>query len=799
MTNTWSGTPDENGHPSKLWLRDMWTFVCSEITDDNLQSCLEPIRDWPLFPQTSGKLVPPSLSKTIVLFHTFCDTPSRLKQVNVLRKLRLPEVKLTAMCHKGLKPPSSLIKLMETYSALPTNQESIANVVKFMLDNNYEIGKPSEEIEALLQYFQEGCETMSDDSLQTIKMLQIFELPGNKTTDLQNFAHYHIAESYKMEMAESEIWMKHMDCMFLEPRSLLTKIYEKLGITIITDVGIYLSYILPSFHLLSQEAQLKHLKNITQNVLGHASEVEKESIIQQLSSIPFIIDGENFLRTVDYFFDPAHQVFKKIVPPNKLLPKPMEGLRDFLKKIGLQTEVTQDLFVEFAKEVETRARQITNKRELEDLTAISKLLINVLDGSYMIQCSEITVDSSFLLKIANIKFIPSLQIDARYVDICPTFAGPGVQNDINVPFISYSGSVSFHHWKNVWSVAMLLPQSAIPNDRKMCKCKKCECKRSHDYLGIQKDVLDKVLSHADNVCRNMGNKNAADKLSKDAQQKGKSLQDVMKSILKFLNKENLEKHGDKIKSSLQSTSICVVDNGPVVVRADQLVFDMTKLHEQKLRPYLYKTPRELLEFENVLKLLGAQDTCSFDQLAGVLSAIKTGCGENRLEPNERGTALTAVRDIFSLLHNGSKCEFTVSKLYLPSTAFFLKNASHLYYAHPNIRDQLLDQFTDKEFIIPLKQCGLGEVDEMRLIELLPEPFRPKNLGNEMQEKPCDFNEDCPAGPHCSYLEHIKRMMNSEEMTRVFAATYTTPNGRQTTTRRCHKQNTNIAEFQQPSL
>ena len=86
---------------------------------------------------------------------------------------------------------------METYSALPTNQESIANVVKFMLDNNYEIGKLQlpEEIEALLQYFQEGCETMSDVQPPNNQNATNFRgFPVTRQLTFKTFAHYHIAD-----------------------------------------------------------------------------------------------------------------------------------------------------------------------------------------------------------------------------------------------------------------------------------------------------------------------------------------------------------------------------------------------------------------------------------------------------------------------------------------------------------------------------------------------------------------------------------------------------------------------------
>ena len=675
----------------------------------------------------------------------------RAKVATVLRKLGVPEV---SMKHLPL-PSATLTELLKKHLALPSKPENVADVIGFMLKMGGEIGKLSLlDCETLLQYFQERCEAFSEESLQTIKMLPIFRLPSNSLTDLLRFQHHHTIEGYKLLTVEAETWMEHVNCVFLQPCRLLTLIYDQLGISPITHADIYLKYILPSFHLLSLEARLVHLKCIKDTVLYHASQ-ENQAILERLSHIPFIPDGTNTLQTASCFFDPDNQVFKAMVDPNKLLPTAFRLLTYFLSRIGLQTVVTQELFFKFAKEVETRANGVTNNNQLKKLFEISELLTKEL-------YHENLHDPTFLQKIAKIKFIPSVPIQQELIDIHPAFSSSDSQDYYRVPFIAYRGSIPAQYLELVWSVAMLLPHWAIPSNVQIKKDVKM-----HDCLGIEnRAIIDKALSHIQNVCVCMEEKNAIhkeDTLSPKVREKFKH---VMQKILKYLT-DNISKHGDLFKRRLQHIPICLVAEGHVLIRADQLVFDMTTHDEKSLWPYLYKAPRHLAVFDEILKLLGAQDYFAFDQLAGVLSAIQRECGDQRLGPNESEKARSAVSQLFRLLDiEEKKCKISVSELYLLSSDNFMRKASHLHYADPYQMDQMKLVSTDKEFIIPLKQCGFDVKDEIRLIELLPEHLRPKNLGSEMHESLCDSNEDCPAGKYCPYLEHIKRMLNSEEMTRV---------------------------------
>ncbi|XP_033645532.1 LOW QUALITY PROTEIN: sacsin-like [Asterias rubens] len=743
--------PIENGHPPASWIRSVWEFICSE-TEKNVQTCLQPIQDWPLFPTTSEKLVSPAMSKTVLFLHGFCDTQFREKVTKVLQKLGVPELDVKHM------PMilSTLTELLKNYLALPVKPDSVVDVIKFMLATDGEIGKlpllESSDIDTLLQYLQEGCDSFSEENVQTIKMLPIFKLPNGKLTSLQSFEHCHTIEGYSLLEAEAETWMVHMNCVFLHPSRHLNLIHSKLGISPITHADVYLKFILPSFNQLTMDSKVLHLKNIEHKVMRGASSGERKAIIKTLSQISFIPDREGTLRTVEYFFDPDNAIFKAMVDPNKFLPEKMRHLTLFLSRLGLHTEVTQVLFVEFARTIESDAKAVTNGTKLKELCEASRLLTAEL------RCNKRLNDASFLRGVSKIKFIPSVPIKQELIDIHPAVSdGQELR-----PFLAYRGSMPERYVELVWSVAKLLPRWSIPSDTHIDGGV-----LMHDCLGIQnKVVIEKALSHTQQVCCRMVEKNAIHKEDTLPLKVRDTFKKVMSMICKYLQ-DNITDHGEELQRRLHHTALCLVDNGKVLIRADQMVFDMMDQEEESLRPYLYKAPRELSEFDALYKLLGAERNCTFDQLAGVLSTIKTECKDEILDPNEIKSALGAVTALFTLLENTKgKCKITVTELYLPSSNNLLRKASNLYYADPHLMDKMKLASTDKEFLIPLKQCGFDVNDEVSLIELLPESLRPKNLGNEMHENVCEDNEDCPAGQDCPYLEHIKRMVNSVEMTRV---------------------------------
>ena len=232
----------------------------------------------------------------------------------------------------------------------------------------------------------------------------------------------------------------------------------------------------------------------------------------------------------------------------------------------------------------------------------------------------------------------------------------------------------------------------------------------------------------------MEKRNATHREDRLAPKVRETLKAVMIKILHYL-KENVQPHVEYFKRNLQQTPICLVESGTILVRANQLVYELKEDKGKLLFPYLFKFPKEeLSDFYRVLTLLGAQEQCSFDQFAAVLSTLQRQYGDKKVGPNEEKTALCAMSLMFQLLEEKCKRDISISELFLLSADLKLRKTSDLCYAEPHLMKQLLKS-TEKKFVVPLKLCGIAEFQELHYIELLPELLRPKNIGESLTEKP----------------------------------------------------------------
>ncbi|XP_038057003.1 sacsin-like [Patiria miniata] len=769
--------PKKEGQPLESWLRDLWKFICSETSEENSQFSLQAIENWPIFPTTAGNLVPPTKSKTVLALHSLGGIGFGLKVAEVLRKLGLPEIAWKKMCVSTCNtadPPTDLTPILHAYLALPKSYGDVIGVIQYMTATSAPFGKlEPKECGTLLHYFQEGCddETLTLQNIQVIKSLPIFMLLGEtKTTDVQRPLNYHTVEGYDVLREEANIWMDNMKCVFLEANPTLSLIHKELGISPITHAEVYLKYILPSFHLLTQKARIKHIENIRDEVVLKATREDGEVLLNRLTNVEFIYDQLNTLRPASYFYDPRNPVFKAMVDQGMLLPEQPElmrpPMREFLARIGLHTDVTPENFIKFARKIEDRGNLPTDKNQLKVLCDNSKLLKNELDYNDSLH------DQRTLLIVATIKFIPSTPIKPELLEICPAYPSSDIQTPARVPFIAYCGSVPSRYTELVWSASSVLPYWALQVAANKNIGKKKKRLTVHECLGIVTDesaVMEKVLAHTKLVCGSMEKKNVIHKEDKLPKKVREEVKGVMNKILQYL-KDSVTKHRENIKRCLLNTPICPVENSTVFVKADQLVFNFGDMKEGVLKPYLYTIPRELMCFESIFKLLGAQEKCSFDQLAGVLAALENDCENEqmKLNPNQQKSAKCAVGGIFKLLHDQKeKCQISASKLYLPTVEYSLMEAPQLYYADPDQMQQL-DTVSSggRAFILPLRECGFRCKNEIALFSYLPSRLRPKFLKDELQEKPCDTNEDCREGHDCQYLAHIKHMVTSDEMTEV---------------------------------
>ena len=785
LPQTWQGqnqhvewTPGTSGHPDEEWLKNLWEFILLVGCDDGPEKCMQVLRDWPIIPTHQGTLVSSSHANTVLFLDTFVDSENRKKLVQVLRKSQCPEVDLKQMYRKAIfsahpeKPPEKLIELLQTHMVVPTSQAQVLRALQYFQQTELEKGKLSkEDAQVLLMYFQEGCGKFTRDEIRVLKGLPIFPTRGGELIEISKYRYCHTMSQYSnVPDCQKELWMAAADCIFLEDIRKLQMLNETLEISNMSLALVYINYILPNFNVLDMDSKMKYMEHVRDGVLKCTVPEEiKAQLIHTLRRTPFICREQGCLYPAEYFFYPHDAVFKIMkdssILQHRFLPQHFctcHKWLSFLSEIGLIYKVTPALFIAFAKEIEqTAAAGLRTYGEVIELKEKSKVLCCEIDKNDSLK------NETFLSSIADIKFIPSVPIDQDLLQIHPAPAD-------TTTFIAYRGSVAEYDRDLVWSVAKLLPEWAIPayeylvydsNSMTLRKVHPRTC------LGIgMKATLDKVLSHTQNICDHMAQRNRIseeDNVIPTVREKFKA---IMKQVYQFLT-EAMADSGEEMRTRLRHTPICLVDDGHVLVRASQMVQRLNEQKKYKLKPYIYETASDLVPFYHLFSHLGTTDNITFDQLAGVLAALRQECIDTAMSPNERKTAHAAVYLMFTLLkHTHGKCTISVKQLYLPTPDNHLMLSTDLYYADDDSIGNLKLTSTDVKFIVPLKQCGLKTENESKLIELLPaedgKKLRPLDLKMKMSEKPCNSNKECEAENDCQYLKHVKKMTTSEEMQRV---------------------------------
>ena len=332
-------------------------------------------------------------------------------------------------------------------------------------------------------------------------------------------------------------------------------------------------------------------------------------------------------------------------------------------------------------------------------------------------------------------FLPAAPVMANWRRLCRQYdADDGVS-----PRVAFSGSMTSQHLPLAWSSAHVLPDWADPHIAQLSQ--------SHrQQLVTQLQVraqpsLEVVTSHLSNLCA----------ASCDARDLGERLQ-VLKLLFDFLQQQltdqrqqQLSQHAAVVKV-LRRTACVPVDGARHLVCATQTALNMTPSDE--VRPYLYKVPPELGQYQAFFSTIGAEEVPSAAQFAHALQALKEYTKGRKLHPNELSLARTATRGCFEALQTrgdrtlltwkGSLCLLSDACQLLESHRLVYNDAPSFYHRVP--------ESSRLSFLLELRECG---VRRQRLaddtVHLLPAHLRPTMLSSLVVESVLDTTARGTAG------------------------------------------------------
>lgn len=464
-----------------------------------------------------------------------------------------------------------------------------------------------------------------------------------------------------------------------------------------------------------------------------------------MSKTAIILHKDGSLKKASFYYEPGHEVFSVLLAEHMFPPPPFntpEWLR-FLKKIGLICEVSTDLFLKFAVEVQEEGATQSNGQTYEK----SKVLVKHLF------CRKNVVEEGVLHAVRHIQFIATDPVRAELRAIHPQF---GAGRDGQTPYIAFKGSVLPEHTRVAWTTASILPQWASPREymylmnTKGWKSERDLCNAVISHLQVRTEpTMDQVVFHCQNVCFQLAKEN--DMETNVIQKMTRT--SVMSNIYRFLQKNALS--STVARERLAQTPCILVQEGQRFVFAKQVVIELYESLE--IKPFLYRMPNELSMFSKLFEHLGCSPSIIPSNYVMVLDMLHEQCGDKILHVNEINCALRAVKGLIETLQDSPDATQDISSLYLPATYSYsaclddskgrldvvLMRATELIFENTRLYRDRITSFS-APFVIDLDRAKVrcqGNANYEDLIMLLPIKVRPQMMSCVVEEKFLDSNDN----------------------------------------------------------
>lgn len=727
-----SWEPSDSCIPSVEWLTTLWELIIltykerqSSFEDkEDPSETLRPLEDWPIIPTSNGTLAPLSLSKTVLDLSTRIYNEDRL--VRILCKVGSAQLDFSVL-PKVDKDEASLIA--SPHLAKPYSRQDVISVIHYLSkgdDFKCELGQG--EIVTLLRFLQEDVTTVySNQSL--LRKLPLYKTLNGKFVSLDSYAFSYVVDLPQcVSLADIEARIEKESCVLLEVIQEIEPLYKALDISQLSQVDVFVKYILPNLDAMSERGLQEVLLYIKDTLLFTVkSSSEKSILLDALCEARIFPDKSDTLVPVSHFYDPENPVFTELLSPGDFPPGDysLPSWLPFLRQVGLKNRVSQQQFIQFAESLASDAVTRSQDTQLND---VSKTLVTCL-----FQQDDLH-DPSFLHVVSTIKFVATETASKQLTNLQPQFACKS-KEDIP-PFTEFHGALPCEQQKISWTSTPLLPAWATPNTAE---------KQVLEDLGVALlPPLDKVINHIALLTKaHSGN------VHKDTPKDQRELlHDVIYEAFTFLKGEcNCSGNtlSDKCTKSclaigniLRKTPCIPVEEGRVFVEGNQLAFETTT----EMPPYFYKVPREYGHFEHVLKRLGAHEKPTPSQFADVLGRLKEVCEDKHMEPNEKKVAREATHGFFTTLsllvkekseEAATRCLFSLNQLFLPSKEGFLKPSNELiFHDCPSFERRARDFAGD---FVDISREGELTADRLSyLLSLLPLRLRAKTIQNLLREE-----------------------------------------------------------------
>ena len=770
----WNPNKEGKLFPSKEWLILLWEFIDSlSRKKENHTNVLKQIESWHIIPTTHNCLAPISMGKTVLNVSTCLNSDTYPDKIirGLLVKLGCPQLNHTILIpsFSTFSASGGATAVRKHYLAMIQSREDVLGLLHQTVNGvmRRENALTSYEIDQILMFLQSDLSRLQCILLQNLPFYQTISGTYTRLSNCKTV--YEVPPSVPGD--DLQLLSTVTNSMFLRQVPKLADLYKHIGVKPASSVEFYIRVVLKYFNHLTPKGRENHLTFVRDHFLNYYHD-DYHAILLVMKQLSFIPDQLGALRTAKEFYDPGNKVFQEFVPKTKVPPKPFDSTewKGFLKKVGLQHTVTTDHFIQYAKQLEEKARNLADPTPDQVKTILHKSSILV---SHLFENGKLH-QPQFLSQISSIRFVRAAKINKLYLDINPAY---------NKSILTcFNGSVREMQTTLVWSSASLIAASAFPYQRGDLV----------NMLGLYNiPPHEHVISHAKNIsARFLTAKNKEVPSTIQA-----ILSEVMTALYNYFSESCPSKSGlpdAKCSSKCQLTreALCnvavILIDRHTFVRGNQLAFSGVLT---SINPYMFDIPRNLQHFEHFLKCLGAQERPTPLQYASVLETIKRSCVDNPMHPGEIPAAVSSTKCLFITLSDvkkkrsqsqgsslsGAQSLAKVRNLYLPTEDNHLMPSCGVFVNDTMEKKERLKDYW-KELLIDLTMRY--QEPPAILVEQLPSHLKVKKLSSKINEElsPSCMDKNCildqnPIASSCQFIKRYRDIICSQEFSEALIRLY----------------------------
>ena len=320
-------------------LNKLWHYIAESIF--STPDILDYFREVSIIPTSQSTVVSVKYCKTVL---------REYGSVTLLRKLQLPVLDFSCVCtvsdmtHTGACVKEKLAKESDTGEVLFVLRWQLAYHPETAVTADHEVSEV--DVNEFISFLMKDSRELHSHKA-SVRQLNIVKVITGEWGSLQRLGTvYALPEATPDEGLVDIHSNSNAKIIVIDHKN--SDFYKWMDAKVVDRHGFYHHVIIPHFQLLPFDAQLEHLR--------HMSEAEDlKELLPRLHDIRFITDERrNGLQLASEYYDPAVEVLKKFLHSDRFPPEPWcdPSNLEMLRLLKLNSVVTNDMWRDFASQVQ---------------------------------------------------------------------------------------------------------------------------------------------------------------------------------------------------------------------------------------------------------------------------------------------------------------------------------------------------------------------------------------------------------------------------------------------------------------